>query len=205
MEVFVNRSEELAALERWWNEAETSRIALVWGRRRVGKTALIERFASGRRTLFHTASARPLPDELHLFARSLAPFAAEIGRDCSHRPPADWEEALTAAADCAREQPLLLVIDELPELLRTTLSCRASCAQSWSERGPAPICAGCCADRRCASWRRCGKSARPSTGASISPCSSTPFAHTRSRRCWGPWHRPSGRLSGGFWAEYRSI
>ncbi|HLI31739.1 MAG TPA: ATP-binding protein [Solirubrobacteraceae bacterium] len=120
MEVFVNRSEELAALERWWNEAETSRIALVWGRRRVGKTALIERFASGRRTLFHTASARPLPDELHLFARSLAPFAAEIGRDCSHRPPADWEEALTAAADCAREQPLLLVIDELPELLRTT-------------------------------------------------------------------------------------
>ncbi|MEJ7714923.1 MAG: hypothetical protein WKF40_04130 [Thermoleophilaceae bacterium] len=44
----------------WWERLPGSapRVSahLVWGRRRVGKTALLEEFSGERRTVFHTAS-----------------------------------------------------------------------------------------------------------------------------------------------------
>src|ERR671915_1490639 len=61
---FVGREAELDALSDWWEHA-ADRPALVWGRRRVGKTALIEHFASGLpRVVFHTGVGDPMPGEL---------------------------------------------------------------------------------------------------------------------------------------------
>ena len=37
-----------------------SKLALLWGRRRVGKTALLQHFAGGKRTVFHTGAGRPV-------------------------------------------------------------------------------------------------------------------------------------------------
>jgi AAA+ ATPase superfamily predicted ATPase len=37
---FLNRERELELLERWWASPAASKLALLWGRRRVGKTAL---------------------------------------------------------------------------------------------------------------------------------------------------------------------
>lgn len=114
--MFVNRTQELAELERWWN-APGGRLGLVWGRRRVGKTALIERFADERRTVFHTAAGRPVADELKLLARA-ASQAVDLGtRDVEARPFADWDDALDTLAAAAARERLLLVIDEFPELV----------------------------------------------------------------------------------------
>jgi len=60
---FVNRESELAQLERWW-DGPGGRLGIVWGRRRVGKSALLGRFAAGKRAVVHTAAARPASDEL---------------------------------------------------------------------------------------------------------------------------------------------
>lgn len=115
---FVNRERELAALQRWWNN-EGAASAVVWGRRRVGKTALIQHFAQDRRCVFHTGAARPVEAELTLLSRQVANLGTDTVRDLSVRPYRDWDEALDHLAHIASEEPLLLVLDEFPELVTT--------------------------------------------------------------------------------------
>ncbi|HZB32972.1 MAG TPA: ATP-binding protein [Streptosporangiaceae bacterium] len=114
---FVGREAELDALSDWWEHA-ADRPALVWGRRRVGKTALIEHFASGLpRVVFHTGVGDPMPGELVRLSAGVA--GAKVGglRDMIDNPYRDWRDALDHLAELAVTEPLLLVLDEFPELL----------------------------------------------------------------------------------------
>ena len=117
--MFVNRAEELAELSRWW-ELPGTRLGLVWGRRRVGKTALLQEFSRDRRTVFHTAAGRPVADELRLLGDAARETIQMGTRDLAARPFRDWDDALDTLADAARSQRLLLVIDEFPELVAAT-------------------------------------------------------------------------------------
>lgn len=118
--MFVNRREELSRLEEWWSGAHQGTLALVWGRRRVGKTELLQRFARGRRTVFHIGARRPAPDELRVLAAEVAAAATDDLRDLGSRPFVDWTDALETVAAAARHERLLLVLDEFPELLEVT-------------------------------------------------------------------------------------
>jgi AAA+ ATPase superfamily predicted ATPase len=119
--MFVNRSRELAALAGWWDRDRShGRLALVWGRRRVGKTVLLGAFAKGRPTVFHTGAGRPARDELRILSRAAAGVGVSGVRDLDARPFADWDDALEALALMAAQEPLLLVLDEFPELLRVS-------------------------------------------------------------------------------------
>lgn len=138
--------DELALLQRWWG-LPGGRIGIVWGRRRVGKTALLQRFAEGRRTVFHTATGRPPGDELRTLslvaAREIEGKPSGFGspielplevpglRDLRARPFTDWVDALETFAGAAAEQPLLLVLDEFPELVRGEPALEATIRATW--------------------------------------------------------------------------
>lgn len=112
---FVNRVDELAALARWWNEE--SRLAVVWGRRRVGKTALVQHFAEGKTVVFHTGAGRGARGELTLVAERVAAALPGNLRDPTERPYTGWDDALDDLAARATDRPVLLILDEFPELV----------------------------------------------------------------------------------------
>lgn len=120
MAAFVNREDELLRLEEWWTRAPEGSIGLVWGRRRVGKTLLVQRFAEGKRAVFHTGAGRPVEDELTHLSRAATAVAGGGLRDLNARPFSDWEDALETFAAAAQSEPLLLVLDEFPTLVDVT-------------------------------------------------------------------------------------
>jgi uncharacterized protein len=113
---FVNRVSELAALQRWW-ELPAGRSALVWGRRRVGKTALLQQFAKDKVAVFQIGAGRPIRAELGQFSDRVGAAGLAGVRDLASRPYVDWDDALEHLAERASGGPVLLVLDEFPELV----------------------------------------------------------------------------------------
>jgi AAA+ ATPase superfamily predicted ATPase len=115
---FVNRVDELAALQAWW-ERPNARPALVWGRRRVGKTALLQHFAAATNApvVFHTGTGETAAAEIATLSRQIAAVLPDRMRDLATQPYGTWRDILDHLARAARDSRVLLVLDEFPELI----------------------------------------------------------------------------------------
>jgi len=119
-QVFVGREAELSTLAASWERAVAGdpQLVAVWGRRRVGKTYLLSRFAEGKPHVYFTATRQDSE------ARQLERLYVRIGEQLGGRArlldvarPADWAGALRLLVELATDEPLLVVIDEMPRLL----------------------------------------------------------------------------------------
>jgi hypothetical protein len=126
---FVNRVEELAALQRRWDSGEPQLFTL-WGRRRVGKTSLLLEFARDKRHLYFEATSGTRADQLADFSDRLA---EATGRAALAVP--DWRTGLNAIADWAKEGPLVLVLDEFQFIARENRDIGSIINVWWRERG----------------------------------------------------------------------
>jgi AAA+ ATPase superfamily predicted ATPase len=118
----LDRSDELSRLEAAWSLATQGRpqLAVLWGRRRVGKTFLAAHFAAGKRSVFFPATQQA---ELVELARLLETASRQLGPaaiDLAGGGFASWEAALRFFSALSVQEPLLLVIDEVPYLARST-------------------------------------------------------------------------------------
>lgn len=107
---FVGRRAELAALERRYASSAPALIP-VYGRRRVGKTELLLRFASGKPTVYFAASDKLRTPQIGDFMRAAAEWLETPALAAA--APDGWEGALRLVVGAApKERKLVLVLDE---------------------------------------------------------------------------------------------
>ena len=126
MASFIGRDEQLHALDRQLGLVRAAgpdhpgRAVLVRGRRRVGKSRLVEEFIkrAGVPSVYFTASMQKPADELRLFAQEVAESDVPGAETFADVLPGSWEAALRlVAAALPQDGPSVLVIDELPYLI----------------------------------------------------------------------------------------
>jgi AAA+ ATPase superfamily predicted ATPase len=105
---FYGRVAELGKLNEMYSSGAFE-FAVIYGRRRVGKTALIREFVKGRRALFFTANESTSADSLLSLSRC-------IGGNNAAPVFGDYESALSAVFESAAAERLVFVIDEFPYL-----------------------------------------------------------------------------------------
>lgn len=123
--MFVGREEQLARLDSLLKRVRTTRdgkpglALLVRGRRRVGKSRLVEEFVDRADVpyLFFAASGRPVRDELRLFAQEAAASNLPGAALFEGVELASWDAALRLLASALPEHGGVVVFDEIPYLI----------------------------------------------------------------------------------------
>lgn len=135
---FVNRERELAALRRAVDAG--GGMVVVSGRRRVGKTALLDRFAADQRAVFLPGTRAPVAEALRrLEERLRGVLPPEPGDllDLGHFTT--WDAALGYLLARTRDTPLLLVLDEFPYLCESDPALPSTLQARWDHRGNAQL------------------------------------------------------------------
>lgn len=125
---FYNRERELEQLRRTLSSPRPE-LFVVYGRRRVGKSALLRQACAGRRHIFFTADLGTRQDQLSAFGTALAQGLAEP--EWATVRFETWEAALRFLAARAREKPLVLVLDEFQHLVRADPSLPSVLQRLW--------------------------------------------------------------------------
>jgi uncharacterized protein len=118
----IDREPEMASLESAASRAAAGapQLVVVWGRRRVGKTFLLSHFSRDRRAVFFGATQQAQGVELSRLADAVRRDLGDQAADLAGGSFASWEAALRFFAALAREQPLVVVLDEVPYLTAST-------------------------------------------------------------------------------------
>lgn len=131
-DTLLDRARELSALVEA-AEARGGQLVVLWGRRRTGKTYLLQAFCRGRRAIYYTATQQSAPIELAAFTDAVRQALGDQGLPPGYAFP-DWSTALDFVTDAAAGARLVVVVDELPYLSRSTPGVE-SIVQRWWDRG----------------------------------------------------------------------
>ena len=111
---FIGRERELSELERLYSRGGTA--AMVYGRRRIGKTTLLERFCEGKRHLFLRCLKDSDASNLECFSDTVS---ALTGREMRLDSYVRLSEALDSVISSERT---VIVIDEFPYIASPLVS-----------------------------------------------------------------------------------
>ncbi len=110
---FVGRKKELASLYQHY-ETNKFQFAVIYGRRRIGKTALINEFLKDKKAIYFTAIEENKEDNLRRFSAAINHFMdPDIISESSF---SSFEAAFRQIAELAKIERVILVIDEYPYL-----------------------------------------------------------------------------------------
>ncbi len=111
--MFIGRESELKKLNEMY-ASQRFAFAVIYGRRRVGKTTLIREFISGKKAVYFVA--REANDLINLENFSADVFAVTASEAEGNVVFANWEKAFAYLHQVSATQQIILVIDEYPYL-----------------------------------------------------------------------------------------
>lgn len=112
--MFIGREKELKQLNRYY-EMDSFQFPVIYGRRRVGKTALINEFTKDKDKIFYTAIESNLKQNLENFSRSIFEYENKLGKMPIFQ---NFQDALEYIFECSINKRIILVIDEYPYLAK---------------------------------------------------------------------------------------
>lgn len=116
--MFIGREQELQTLNKLYSSNKFE-FAVIYGRRRVGKTALISEFTKNKDTIFFTGIETNAKQNLDNFSRCIMEYNTGIAADSSF---ASFQSALEYVFELAKTKRIVLVIDEYPYVARASKS-----------------------------------------------------------------------------------
>ena len=116
--MFIGREQELNTLNKLYH-SDKFEFVVIYGRRRVGKTALISEFSKDKDTIFFTGVETNAKQNLDNFSRCIMEYNTGIAVDSSF---SSFQSALEYVFGLAKTKRLVLVIDEYPYVARASKS-----------------------------------------------------------------------------------
>jgi AAA+ ATPase superfamily predicted ATPase len=117
--MFLGRVQELNKLE-YMYRSNTFEMAVIYGRRRVGKTTLINKFCMDKKTIFFAALESNSAENLSAFSTAI--FTCTMPNSAVAPSFKNFSEALDYIAEIAKDERIVLVIDEYPYLASSNKS-----------------------------------------------------------------------------------
>jgi AAA+ ATPase superfamily predicted ATPase len=130
--VFVGRKNEMLVLDQMYDSGEAE-LFVLYGRRRVGKTELLQQFCEGRRGIYFMAAQVREKDNLRAFRDALREGLGDPLLEGIEFP--DWTTALAFAAERTGDERLVLVLDEFPYLCESSKGLPSQVQRFWDTRG----------------------------------------------------------------------
>lgn len=129
---FLDRKRELELLDQLWNSSHAE-FLILYGRRRVGKTALLSEWIqrSLQRVLYWVASPNSAATQLRSFSQAIYNFSNPGALAPDTFTYATWEQAFRQVASLAEKERLALFIDEFTYLLEVTPGIAGQLQNLW--------------------------------------------------------------------------
>lgn len=130
--MFIGRAGESRVLAELADSGKPE-LFVLFGRRRVGKTELLQQFCRGRRAVYFLAAQVRERDSLRSFRDALVECLADPLAGSVEFP--DWSAALQFVAERAKDQRLIVVLDEFPYLCEASPGLPSEIQRFWDTRG----------------------------------------------------------------------
>ena len=129
--MFINRKDEIQTLQKEYDRKEAS-FTVVYGRRRVGKTALITKFIEDKPHIYFYATQSTFDQQIENFAQQVIELS---GLPYKNRLQLNsFEDALTFLCDLKPEKKLILVMDEFQNLTYLNKGFSSTLQMLWDTR-----------------------------------------------------------------------
>lgn len=116
--MFIGRERELATLNKLY-ASNKFEFTVIYGRRRVGKTALINQFIDGKKAIYFMGVESNAKQNLENFSKSIIEYHTGIEAETSFF---SFQAALEYVFKLSEKERLVLAIDEYPYVARSSKS-----------------------------------------------------------------------------------